>query len=171
MSRAARINLTVVLTIALPVFAVIASVGTAVVAFSRGDPPLPDQYHWEGDRLDHDFAQSRRAAQLHVDASLDLQAGDGVCHLTLRLDGAGLPPSVDLALIHVTNPALDRNIRFVRTSDASSYSAPCTPLPPSRWHIELSDAARSWSFRTATTGESRTIVLSASSPSDNSAWP
>jgi hypothetical protein len=171
MSSTARINPTVVLTIVLPLFAVIASVGTAVVAFTRGDPPLPDQYHWEGDRLDHDFAQSRRASDLHVNASLDLQARDGVCHLTLRLDGANPPSAVDLALIHVSNPALDRNIKFVRTSDASLYSAPCTPLPPARWHIDLSDAARSWSFRTAMTGESRTIILSSSSPSDNSTWP
>src|SRR5690242_19175742 len=111
MRSAARINPTVVLTIALPLIAVIASVGTAVVAFSRGDPPLPDQYHWEGDKLDHDFSQSKRASQLHVNASLDLQAGEGVCHLKLKLDGANAPSSVDLALIHVSNPALDRNIR------------------------------------------------------------
>jgi hypothetical protein len=168
----ARINPAAVLMIALPLFAVLASVGTAVLAVSRGDPPLPGQYHWEGDKLDHDFAQSERASQLHLNATVDLQPDrSGTCHLTLKLDGNSAPSSVDLALIHVSNPALDRNIRFVRASRPFLYSAPCAPLPDARWHVELSDPERSWSFRSATSGQrSATITLSPSSPADNSAW-
>jgi hypothetical protein len=162
----ARINPALCLTIALPLFAVVASVGTAVIALSRGDPPLPDQYHWEGDKLDHDFAQSRRASELHLNASVNLQAERGVCRLTLGLDGADLPPTVELALIHGANPSLDRYLRFSRTANMSSYSAPCTPLPDARWHVELRDPQHSWSFRAAMNGQARTVNLSSSSPAD-----
>jgi hypothetical protein len=165
-----RLNYGLILTIALPLFAIVASVGTAVVAFSRGDPPLPDQYHWEGDKLDHDFAQSRRASELHLNATIDLEparGASGVCHLTLTLDGDTLPLEVDLALIHVSNPALDRHVRFVRTANTSTYFARCTPLPPARWHVELSDPQRSWSFRSATTGlHPSAVTVSSSSPAD-----
>jgi hypothetical protein len=171
--RQAKINPAAVLMIALPLFAVLASVGTTVVAVSRGDPPLPGQYHWEGDKLDHDFAQSERAAQLHLNATLNLLPDAGErCYLTLILDGNRAPDSVALALIHVSNPALDRSIRFTRTSRPSQYSAPCSPLPTARWHLELSDPDGSWSFRTATSGEQpATVTLSSSSPADDSAWP
>ena len=165
-----KINPAVALIIALPLFAIVASVGTAVVAFTRGDPPLPDQFHWEGDKLDHDFAQSRRAADLHINATLDLRADKGICRLTLTLDGNRPPAFLDLALIHVSNPSLDRNIRFLRT--AAGYSAPCAPLPAARWHLELSDPEGSWSFRSAISDQQLgTIILSPSSPADNSTWP
>jgi hypothetical protein len=168
--RQTRINPVVLLIIALPLAAVVASVGTAVLAVSRGDPPLPDQYHWEGDKLDHDFAQSRRAAQLNVHATLDLQPQHGVCHLALTLDGT--PPSaVDVALIHVSKPALDRHLRFLATAVASVYSAPCAPLAPARWHVELSDPINSWSFRSAAAGQLKSVTLSANSPADGAVWP
>lgn len=166
--RQIRINPAVVLIIVLPLTAVVASVSTAMLAVFRGDPPLPDQYHWEGDKLDHDFALSMRAAALNVNATVDLQPHNGVCHLTLRLDGT--PPSaVEVALIHVSRPALDRHIRFLPSAVASLYSAQCTPLPSGRWHVELHDPGNSWSFRGAMSGELKTITLSSSSPADDSA--
>ncbi len=157
--RLSKINATVFLTIALPLFAIVASVGTAIIALSSGDPPLPDQYHWEGDKLDHDFAESRRAAELNVHAVLDLRPDNGVCHLTLTLDGTP-PAAVDVTLIHVSRPALDRHLRFLRTAEVSRYSAACTALPSTGWHVELSDLANTWRFRTDAVGELRNIVLS-----------
>ena len=162
----AKTNPALYLVIGLPLFAVAASVGTAVVAVTRGDAPLPGQYHWEGDKLDHDFAQSQRAEALHLNATLDLQPQRGVCHLTLSLDEVRLPPALDLALIHGANPALDRMIRFDQIANTSSYSAPCTALPQARWHVELRDPQGSWSFRAALSGQAKKVVLSSSSPAD-----
>lgn len=166
----AKINPIVVLIIGLPLFAVLASVGTAVLAFTRGDPVLPDEYHWEGQTLDHDFALSERAVQLKVSAALHLEPVAGVCHLTLRLDGS-LPPAVDVSLTHVSQPALDRRIRFTRTAQTSSYSARCSTLPAAQWHVELRDVGRSWSFRDEAAGRLATVNLPASSTEGRVAWP
>ncbi len=166
--RFSRINATVFLTIALPLFAVLASVGTAIIALSSGDPPLPGEYHWEGDKLDRDFARSRRAAELNLNAVLDLQPRNGVCHLTLTIDGTP-PPAVDVALIHVSQPALDRRLRFLRTAEDSRYSAPCAALPSTGWHVELSDPANSWRFRTDASGELDNIILSSGPSKKNTA--
>src|SRR3954464_13379910 len=84
-SQRGRFNAVVMLIIGLPAFAIAASVGTAIVAATRGDPPMPDEYHWEGDKLDHDFAGSRKAEELGVEASLRLEPEQGRCHAVLRM--------------------------------------------------------------------------------------
>lgn len=155
-----RFNATVFLTIALPLFAVVASVGTAIIALSSGDSELPGDYHWEGVKLDRDFAAARRAAQLHVEAELNLRPVAGMCHLTLRLEGPA-PPAVDVAFVHASRPALDRHMRFLRTAADSLYSAPCTTLPSAGWHIELSDPGATWRYRADMAAGSDRVLLSA----------
>src|ERR1700740_1524060 len=95
------INGGLVLTIGLPVLAIAFSVGASVVAFTRGDTTLPEQYHWEGMQLDRDFADAQRASELDVRARLQLRAAGSACRLTLQLD-APLPEALQLNLVHAT---------------------------------------------------------------------
>src|SRR3569832_228035 len=104
-------NAAVLLAIALPAFAVLASIGTAWVAATKGDPPLPGQYHWEGDRLDHDFADAHRATAHRLEATHDLQPSRGLCHLSLQ-QTTTKPNEVLLKNIHVSRPELDHQMRF-----------------------------------------------------------
>jgi hypothetical protein len=138
------INSGLLVAIGLPLFAIFASVGVAVVAFTRGDPTLPDEYHWEGMSLDRDFADARRAADLNVHATLRMVPSTGTCRLTVQLDGAS-PPVVTLSLVHATHPDLDRRVRLQRTDAA--YEGHCGVVPSGHWHLELSDVAGSWSVR------------------------
>jgi len=158
MSR--RLNLPALLIVALPLFAILASTGTAVIAVRDGDPTLPDEYHWEGDKLDHDFARSEQAARLGLHLRLQLQPIAGTCHATLQL-ASTQPSEFTVALIHGARPALDRNIRFARAA-ATDYVAPCTARTASaQWHVEVADGAHSWSFRDDVTGDLSDVVLSA----------
>lgn len=156
-------NAAVILIIALPAFAVLASVGTAVIAMTRGDPPLPDQYHWEGDKLDHDFADAHRAAALGFEATLDLRPLEGPCRLSLQL-AAALPSDVLLDIVHASRPDLDRQMRFIRSGSSEEYTAPCTELPAGRWHLELKSAAGDWSYRQDWTGIDSRVTLSSAVP-------
>ena len=151
-------NAAVLLIIALPAFAVLASVGTAWVATTSGDPPLPGKYHWEGDRLDHDFADAHRAAALGLAATLDLQPVRGTCHLTLQL-ASNMPTEVALDVISVSRPDLDRQMQFVRERSSSNYTASCTPLPAGSWHLELKSSEGDWSYRQDWTGGAGRIAL------------
>ncbi|MBS0421258.1 MAG: FixH family protein [Proteobacteria bacterium] len=151
-------NAAVILAIALPAFAVLASVGTAWVAMTSGDPPLPGQYHWEGDRLDHDFADAHRAAALGLAATLDLQPAQGACHLTLQL-ASDMPTEVALDVISASRPELDRQMRFVRDRSSGNYTAACTPLPAGSWHLELRSSAGEWSYRQDWTGGAGRVTL------------
>ena len=138
------INSGLLLTIALPAFAILASVGAAVVAFTRGDVTLPDEYHWEGRQLDNDFAAANRAAALGVRARLRETFATGTCLVTLRLNAAP-PPALRLTLIHATRPELDREVTLHRFDDG--YEGFCGTVPSGHWHLELTDAAAGWSVR------------------------
>jgi hypothetical protein len=140
-------------------------VGTAIVAVTRGDPPLPDQYHWEGDKLDHDFAGAHRAEQLRVHASLSLAPEQGRCHAAVKIASAP-PERLLITLIHSSQPDQDRVIEFVREPHSTNYTAPCLPLVAGRWHVEMADPASGWTFRQdasiATSGE---VIISTATAS------
>ena len=144
-----RINSGLLVTIGLPLVAIFASGSVAVVAFTRGDPTLPDEYHWEGMSLERDFADAHRAYDLDVRATLRITQSTGECRVALQL-GSELPSVLMLSLIHATHPDLDRQIRLMRTS--SAYEGHCGAIPSGHWHLELTDATGSWSVRKDVTG-------------------
>jgi hypothetical protein len=150
------INGGLLLTIWLPIFAVTFSVGAAIVAFTRGDATLPDEYHWEGMQLDRDFAGAHRAAELDVRAMLALR--DGVCRLTLQLEGPP-PETVLLGLVHATRPDLDQHVRLSRVGQL--YEGRCQPSVDGHWHMEIADLAGTWSVRRDWTGSLDGARLSA----------
>jgi hypothetical protein len=119
---------------------------------------LPGQYHWEGDRLDHDFADAHRATALGLAATLDLQPAQGACHLTLQL-ASNMPSEVGLNVISASRPELDRQMRFAREGSSSNYTAPCSALPPGSWHLELKSPDGDWSYRQDWTGGAGRITL------------
>jgi len=152
------INSGLLVTIGLPLFAIFASVGVAVIAFTRGDPTLPDEYHWEGMSLDRDFADARRAADLNVHATVQTLPATGTCRVTLQLDGP-LPSDLTLKLVHATHPDLDRQVRLPRTGAA--YEGHCGVVASGHWHLELSDVAGAWSVRKDVLGELDLITIDA----------
>ncbi|HVW71492.1 MAG TPA: FixH family protein [Steroidobacteraceae bacterium] len=152
------INSGVLLAIGLPLFAICASVGVAIVAFTRGDPTLPDDYHWEGMQLDRDFADSRRAEQLDVRAGLRAVLATGSCEVSLHLKGPA-PAALQLKLVHATRPDLDRAVKLV--PDASGYSGYCGQIPQGHWHLELGDEAGSWRVRQDVTGPMDNVSIDA----------
>jgi len=152
------INSGLLVTIGLPLFAIFASVGVAVIAFTRGDPTLPDEYHWEGVSLDRDFADARRAADLNVRATVEAISTTGTCRVTLELDGPS-PSILSLNLIHSTHPGLDRQVRLTRTG--ASYEGHCGSVPSGHWHLELSDLAGGWSVRQEVAGSLDGVVVDA----------
>jgi hypothetical protein len=144
-----QINAGLVVTIALPVFAILASTAAAVIAFTQGDAVLPGQYHWEGEQLDRDFANSQRAAALGVQARLWLL--DGTCRLSLQVTGKA-PPALELRLVHGTQPQLDQRVRLVREGATDGYEGPCSKPPAGLWHVELLEPTGAWSLQEDVSG-------------------
>jgi hypothetical protein len=144
--------------IALPVFAIAASLVMTVAAYLRGDPELPQEYHWEGAPLDQDFAAAHRAREIDVRASLQFLPAAGKCHVVLKLATAP-PPVLTVALIHSSRPELDQHLRL--SGHDGIYEGPCRALPASGWRIDISDERASWRVRGETRGSLAQVSLSA----------
>ncbi|HTV53154.1 MAG TPA: FixH family protein [Steroidobacteraceae bacterium] len=141
-------NSTVIVMLSILGVAVVASVAAGTYAALTADPELPAQYHWEGAQYDQDVARAEHAAALGVQAVL-MQAGPQSCRLRLELRGAA-PQELHLLLVHATNPALDR--RLVLRRHDGTYDGACAGLTSEHYHVELTDAADTWSVRRELTG-------------------
>jgi uncharacterized protein len=126
----------------LPAATVLAGFATLAIAMHGADRALPEAYHWEGERLDQDFARQRRAAELGVEVSL--QIAGGKCVATLRGD-PGDPAALDLLLTHGSDAGLDQRVRLRRAA-RGVYGGACD-VTPARWRIAIDASSADWSLR------------------------
>ncbi|MFO7276759.1 MAG: FixH family protein [Pseudomonadota bacterium] len=131
-----------IVAVAIPTVAVVASLATVALALAHGDRELPAEYHWEGFRLDRDFARFERAFELDVRGTLEIDAGQ--CRLALEQRGSP-SQSIELHLAHATLPKLDRRVTLQRVG--SHYEAACDPVPAGSWWVEISDPEGEWAVR------------------------
>jgi hypothetical protein len=143
----------------LPCSAVVAGLSTLAVALNAGDRALPQEYHWEGDRLDRDFARARSAAALGIEVVLEVRGGQ--CHAALRgaVDDVA---ALNLLLTHGSDASLDRRVRLARIA-TGDYRAPCAPLASGKWRVAVDADAASWALR-GVVDTGKTTVLSARNP-------
>ena len=133
---------------ALPGAAVVAGLSTLAIAMHGADRPLPEAYHWEGERLEADFARQRAALKLGL--SVTFEAANGRCRVRL-VNSAG-PAALDVLLTHGTDAGLDRALKLTRAAPGE-YVADCAPLPAGHWRISVDDPAGAWSMRDAIDGD------------------
>lgn len=102
-------NLALIATVAIPLMAIVASLFTVGLAVVSGDRELPEQYHWEGFKLDRDFARFERAVALNVQGTLSVLPDEKLCRMHLTLNGTP-PEHLNVALVHATIPSLDQHL-------------------------------------------------------------
>ena len=143
----------------LPGSAVVAGFTTLALALGSGDRALPEEYHWEGDRLDRDFARARSAVALGVEVVFEVRGGQ--CHAELSGATDDLA-ALNLLLTHGSDASLDRRVRLARVA-TGEYRAPCASLAPGKWRVAVDADAASWALRgVVETGQ--TTLLSARNP-------
>jgi len=143
---------------ALPGAAVLAGFATLAIAVHGADRALPEAYHWEGERLEADFARQRAAVTR--DVRVTFEAADGRCLVHLAATDGG-PAALDVLLTHGSDAGLDRALKLPRVA-AGEYAADCAPPPAGRWRISVD--APAWSVRGATDGEFARVELRARDP-------
>ncbi len=151
------------ITLGLPLVTVVASFLMLGTALRHPDDELPEQYHWEGLRLDRDFARAEQAAALGVRASFQGLGSPGRCGMTLVMDAVA-PDSVSLTLTHGTQPSLDQRLEFRKISAArgtATYGADCRTAPHGNWRAQLSDPGGAWAIRQNLRGALSQAVLRA----------
>jgi hypothetical protein len=154
------------LTIGIPAVAVVASFVTLGLSLGTSRDELPEQFHWEGQKLDRDFTLANRAAELNVRAMFSVAAAEGRCRVALDIAGPA-PRALLVVLTHPTSPDLDRQIALPRVGDG--YEAACAPVPPAHWRVSVGDIERTWDIRWRARGTlDRVAIVARDTPEDGS---
>jgi len=139
---------------------VVAGLATLAIALRSADRELPSSYHWEGERLDRDFALARNAARHGVEVAFVSTAGQ--CSATVTR-APNDPAALHLLFVNSTDASLDHSLRLARVAPAT-YAAECAVLPAGRWRVALQDDAGQWAIRTQFIGDVSRLELRARSP-------
>jgi len=142
--------------------AVIGGLATLAIALRHADRQLPANYHWEGERLDRDFALARVAAAHGIEVTLVADVAAGQCAATLR-NAPGEPQRLTVLFANTADPGLDRVLLLTRVA-AGEYRGACAPLPQGRWRVALEDDAGQWSIRAQHAGGLERLHLRARHP-------
>jgi hypothetical protein len=142
----------------LPAAAVAGGLATLWIALRSADRPLPAGYHWEGERLDQDFARQRIAASHGIEVDVTFAAGQ--CAATLR-HAPDDPATLTLMVTHSSDAGLDRVV-LLRRAQAGVYTGACAPLPAGRWRVALEGGT--WAIRTRASGDRTQLTLRARDP-------
>ena len=148
----------------LPGSAVVAGLSTLFIALRSGDRPLPETYHWEGARLDADFARARAAAVLGIEVEFEARAGQ--CHVAVRHIPRD-PAAINVLLTNGNDADLDRRVRLMRVAP-DEYLAACAPIALGSWRVAVEDDSATWSVRGAASGNLATLSLRARNPDGSS---
>jgi uncharacterized protein len=144
----------------LPGAAVVAGLTTLGIALKSGDRALPEDYHWEGARLDADFSRARTAAAMGIEVTLSIRGG--ACSARLRNLSID-PVALNLLLTNGTDAGLDRRVRLPRIG-GGEYRAACAPLESGKWRISLDDDSLKWGLRGTTSARFESLELRARNP-------
>lgn len=140
--------------------AVIGGLATVAIALDNGDRELPANYHWEGERLDEDFARLRAAADRGVEVSLSFPA-DGEC--AARLHASDSPAALQVLFVNGNDVSLDQVVRLTR--DASGdYRGTCRVPPEGRWRVAIEAEGGDWAVRARHVGSLDGLVIRARHP-------
>jgi hypothetical protein len=162
-----KFNAPLLLALGIPTLAIVASFMTLALAIAKPDGELPEQYHWEGMRLDRDFEAANRAADLNVAATLSRNDAMSSCQLDLQIKGSS-PDALTLVLTHATHPSLDQRLTLRRSSTHSThYVTQCAAIPNAHWRVELTEPSNNWSVRQYVTGPIASWELNASAPKES----
>jgi len=144
----------------LPGCAVVASFVTLFIAVENGDRALPETYHWEGARLDADFARARAAATLGIE--IEFESRGGQCRALVR-HVPGEPAALNVLLTNGADAELDRRLRLVRMAP-QEYRAACAPIAAGSWRVAVDDDSGAWSIRAVANGALASLALHARDP-------
>jgi hypothetical protein len=149
----------------LPAVAVAACVLTLLITIRNPDAQLPEQYHWEGFKLDRDFSQAARAEKLGVLATISGFDAAGRCEVRLRTNGPA-PERLVLHVAHATLASLDQRVSLNRIQARSGgpgvgYSGNCARAGDGHWRLELVDSVNGWAVRQSVRGALNSVTLDA----------
>lgn len=127
--------------ISLPATAVVAGLTTAWMAFHNADGLVVGDYYKAGLTINQTLARDDEARALALAATLENR--DGALVLTLAGHIKAYPAQLNLALVHPIRQGLDQTL-VLHYAGGGRYRTTLPTLHDGKWHVHLSDPAKSW---------------------------
>lgn len=132
------------LLMAGPAIAVIAGIGTIIIANRNADDLVADDYYKRGKAIDMDLRRNQTASRLGLGAHIIL----GTDGRTLRVQiqgkaGYRQPEQLTLRLHHPIHANLDQSI-LLEQQPGHYYQGQSSQILSGRWHVSLDDSSVGW---------------------------
>ncbi|HZZ93739.1 MAG TPA: FixH family protein [Usitatibacter sp.] len=125
-----------------PAIAVVASIGTAVLAIETNDPVVADDYYRQGLAINETLGREQHARDLGVTARLQFNE-EATRVRVLLASREPTPPALRLSLIHPARSGEDQVV-VVSSTAPGVFEGSLRPPREGHWGVELEDAAATW---------------------------
>lgn len=126
-----------------PAAVVAAGMVTIVIAFTRQDALVVDDYYKQGKAINQDLRRDRAAQTLGMAGELRYEPATGQLRGGVRQGGRAYSAPLLILLVHPTQPA--RDIRIPVLPDAEgNFAVPLPMLGAARWQVRLESADHAW---------------------------
>lgn len=122
--------------IGLPALAVVASLTTVYIAFTKKDSLVVDDYYREGLAINRVLDEDRMALKLRLGAELKVNLGTGHIDASLSGDVDSMPDTLVLKWLHPVNAKRDLAVTLHKVARARFEGQVNSPLQ-GRWYIQL----------------------------------
>ena len=127
-----------------PAIVIVAGFATAWLAIVSNDGLVDDNYYKVGLSVNQELKQRQLAAELNINAQLNLAADRRSVDLVLNgLPKEALPDTLQLRLVHPTRKGEDQRINLVRSGTVFRGVVPQN-LGTGRWHVVVEDPFAGW---------------------------
>jgi hypothetical protein len=126
--------------IAVPLAAVIMGIVTLTLAIRSYDGLVSDDYYKRGLEINRTIERDARAAQLGLEAAVELLGAEGRVRVALRgADGFARPQTLNLKFAYALRGREDHDL-VLEAANGTHYAAALPALVPGRWYVHLSGA-------------------------------
>ncbi|MGH8492594.1 MAG: FixH family protein [Moraxellaceae bacterium] len=126
---------------ALPASAVVAGIGTVIIAVKYQDALVRDDWYKEGRAINQNMARDEAAQKLGIVAAIRMDALTGEVNVSLQENSAlaHLPAQLQMVLSHPTQAEADQHLVLLKRPDGQ-YHGQLQQALQGRFDIELGDA-------------------------------
>ncbi len=125
------------LVVAVPAAAVLFGIVMLTLALNTDDGLVVDDYYKRGLEINRSLERDKFAAQIGVQARIDLNTSNGEVVVDLHWPvAADLPRSPELSFLHATREQNDRRL-VLRSAGRGKFHADLPDLAPGRWYVRL----------------------------------
>ena len=126
-----------------PAIVIVAGVITTVIAVSRPDAVVVDDYYKRGKAINQDLRRDRAATSLRLSVDATYDAGKGVLSGRMRSWGRPFAAPIRIHLAHATQPEKDL-VRAVKPDADGRFAVAVGHLDRARWEVVVEGGEREW---------------------------